>query len=276
MNDIKIFENDAFGNVRVVIQDGEPWFVGKDVAQVLGYKNTKDAIIVHVDGEDKRLIQRSEIATFENRTREFDSSIDLSFGDIPNRGLMAVNESGVYSLVFGSKLPEAKKFKHWVTYDILPAIRKTGRYEDPARTSTPPIPKDYPSALRALADQYEANQNLSIQNRILSGEVLSWDFDDLVNAIVRRYGNIVYHDRFQLAWKAFYKELYYKHSICLEGRKTADVNKHPKNAKRGAYKYLTEDEKPLAVQALVAMCQDAEINISDYLKKYVHVNELTA
>lgn len=112
MNDIQIFSNEQFGQVRVITKDGEPWFVGKDIAEVLGYLNTKDAIATHVYEEDKKIIQRSENATLE----------------IPNRGLTIINESGLYSLILSSKLPQAKKFKKWVTSDVLPSIRKHGMY----------------------------------------------------------------------------------------------------------------------------------------------------
>lgn len=112
MNDIQVFNNPEFGEVRTVTIDNEPWFVGKDVAEALGYANTKDAILTHVDDDDRRILQRSENTTF----------------DIPNRGLIIINESGMYALIFGSKLESAKKFKHWVTHDVLPSIRKTGTY----------------------------------------------------------------------------------------------------------------------------------------------------
>ena len=100
--------------VRTVVRDGEPWFVGKDVAIVLGYGNTKDALLSHIDEEDRTILQRSENATFE----------------IPNRGLTIINESGLYSLIVSSKLPTAKDFKRWVTSEVLPTIRKHGAYMD--------------------------------------------------------------------------------------------------------------------------------------------------
>lgn len=108
MNELKIFENPAFGKVRVVEQNGEPWFVGKDVAEILGYTNTPKAIRDHVYGEDK-----------------LDERIVLSG---QNREVVIINESGLYSLVLSSKMPKAKEFKRWVTAEVLPAIRKTGGY----------------------------------------------------------------------------------------------------------------------------------------------------
>ena len=110
--ELQLFQKEEFGTIRTVIIDGEPWFSGKDVAVSLGYENTKDAIKKHVFEEDKSIFQRSQFATLE----------------IPNRGMTFINESGMYSLIFGSKLETARKFKHWVTSEVLPSIRKTGQY----------------------------------------------------------------------------------------------------------------------------------------------------
>jgi anti-repressor protein len=111
VNEIQIFENAEFGQVRTVVIDNEPWFVGKDIATILGYKDTSDALKKHVDEEDKL-------------TRRFADSGQ-------NREMYIINESGLYALVFGSKLPSAKRFKHWVTSEVLPTIRKTGGYRVP-------------------------------------------------------------------------------------------------------------------------------------------------
>lgn len=108
MNELKIFSNNDFGEIRTVTIDGEPWFVGKDVAEALGYRDTSDALKKHVDIEDKL-------------TRRFADSGQ-------NREMHIINESGLYSLILGSKLPTAKKFKRWVTSEVLPSIRKTGSY----------------------------------------------------------------------------------------------------------------------------------------------------
>ena len=108
MNDIQIFSNEQFGQVRVITKDGEPWFVGKDVAGVLGYSDTNKAISMHVDIEDK-----------------LNDKMESRLGQ---RGGWLINESGLYSLILGSKLPTAKKFKKWVTSDVLPSIRKHGMY----------------------------------------------------------------------------------------------------------------------------------------------------
>lgn len=128
MNNLKIFNSEEFGSLRAAEIDGAPWFVGKDVAEALGYCNTKDAISTHVDKEDKSIFQRSDFATLENHIPKDAFPVKFVPADIPNRGLTFVNESGLYSLILSSKLPTAKKFKHWVTSEILPAIRQHGAY----------------------------------------------------------------------------------------------------------------------------------------------------
>lgn len=127
-NKIEVFTSPEFGQVRTLTIDGEPYFVGKDVAEALGYTNTKKAIGDHVDEEDKRMIQRSHFVTLENNLPKEVFPVNFVDANIPNRGLTVINESGVYALVFGSKLPNAKKFKRWVTSEVLPSIRKHGAY----------------------------------------------------------------------------------------------------------------------------------------------------
>lgn len=128
MNEVKTFNFNNMG-VRMIMIDNMPYFVGKDVASILGYKNTKDALASHVEEEDKRIIQRSDIATFENHIPKKALPVNFVSAEIPNRGITAINESGLYSLILSSKLPQAREFKHWVTSEVLPSIRKTGSYE---------------------------------------------------------------------------------------------------------------------------------------------------
>lgn len=125
-NEVQIFNNEEFGNVRVVELDNEPWFVGKDVADILGYSNTNKAIQVHVDSEDKFI--RSDKGT---EMGKLFSSLKEMQQELGRQDNWFINESGIYSLVFGSKLPTAKKFKKWVTSEVLPSIRKTGSYQKP-------------------------------------------------------------------------------------------------------------------------------------------------
>ena len=112
MNNLTVFENPEFGSIRTVDLNGAPWLVGKDVAQALGYSDTAKAVRVHVDDEDKGVADLSTPGGIQSFT--------------------IINESGLYSLVLSSKLPTAKKFRRWVTCEVLPSIRRTGGYTIPA------------------------------------------------------------------------------------------------------------------------------------------------
>ena len=157
---VMAFSNREFQQLRVIEDtNGNPWFIGKDVAESLGYTNARDAMIKHVDYDDKALLKQKngqgvivlnengskgskmrllEIhSTNENDSKSgeisplenpFPSPINITGLNVPPRGLTIINESGMYSLIFGSKLESAKHFKHWVTSEVLPSIRKTGRY----------------------------------------------------------------------------------------------------------------------------------------------------
>lgn len=143
MNELKIFENPEFGKIRTVAIDGEPWLVGKDVALVLGYGDTDQAIRKHVDNWDKKILTRQNDG--------LDIRSENATLSIPNRGLTIINESGLYSLVLSSKLPKAKQFRRWVTSEVLPSIRKTGGYTAP-KAEVRVIPKREPEvSLSGLA-----------------------------------------------------------------------------------------------------------------------------
>lgn len=116
MNELRIFNNADFGDIRTVEQDGGIWFVGKDVAEALGYSNPSNAVISHVDDEDKLRTQIKYAGQ--------------------NREVSIINESGLYSLVLSSKLPSAKAFKRWITSEVIPSIRKTGSYNKPSKQPT--------------------------------------------------------------------------------------------------------------------------------------------
>lgn len=110
MNNLQIFKSPDFGQVRTIQQNGEPWFIGKDVAEILGYKKPENAIAVHVDDEDKT------------------TTLIQGTGSNYKSNAVIINESGLYSLILSSKMPKAKEFKRWVTSEVIPAIRKTGGY----------------------------------------------------------------------------------------------------------------------------------------------------
>ena len=143
-NAIQIYENEELGKVRTILIDGEPYFVGKDVAEILGYKNPRKAIGDHIDEEDKGV-----------------TKCDTLGGE---QELTVINESGLYSLILSSKLPAAKKFKRWVTSEVLPAIRKTGSYSLPDFN-------DPVAAARAWADEVEKKRALLVENNQLKEDL---------------------------------------------------------------------------------------------------------
>ncbi len=142
MNELKIFENAEFGSIRTVEIEGEPYFVGKDIAEVLGYSDVSKSIKMHVDNEDKL-------------TRQFVVSGQ-------NRNMYIINESGLYSLILSSKLPQAKRFKHWVTAEVLPSIRRHGMYATDELLANPDFAI---SVFQQLKAEKEEKQRLEVINR---------------------------------------------------------------------------------------------------------------
>ena len=160
MNDIQMFNNPEFGQIRTIDHDGEPWFVGKDVAAALGYSDVNKAIAMHVDDEDKLN--------------------DKSSSSLGQRGGWVINESGLYSLVLSSKLPTAKKFKRWVTSEVIPSIRKHGGYLTPDKVEELLInPDAVIKMLTAIKDEREARQAAEMQIEENRPKVL---FADAVSA----------------------------------------------------------------------------------------------
>ena len=144
MTDLQIFNSPEFGAIRTIEKDGEPWFVGKDVAVVLGYGDTDQALRKHIDDEDKL-------------TRRFD-------GSGQNRQMTIINESGLYSLVLSSKLPTAKKFKRWVTSEVIPSIRKHGAYMTPDKLEEVLLKPDTLIQLaQNLKDEQEKRRALEVK-----------------------------------------------------------------------------------------------------------------
>ena len=150
-SELKVFENPAFGQVRTIEIDNEPWFVGKDVAEALGYKNTKDALGKHVDPEDKR----DGVAFRDPIGRE--------------QKPVVINESGLYSLILSSKLPGAKEFKRWVTSDVIPSIRKTGAYMTQETLEAAILNPDYLlQVVTALKEETDKRKALEVVNATLT------------------------------------------------------------------------------------------------------------
>lgn len=153
MNELQIFKNEQFGEIRTVTIDNEPYFVGKDVSEILGYVNPNEAIQDHVDVEDK--LNSKMLPSFEL--------------DLGQRGGWLINESGLYSLILSSKLPKAKQFKRWVTSDVLPSIRKHGAYMTPETLEAALLnPDTIIKIATALKDEQEKNKVLQAENSALT------------------------------------------------------------------------------------------------------------
>lgn len=142
-SEIQIFKNDHFGSIRTINRDGEVWFVGKDVATALGYSNTRDALVRHVDTEDKNTVVNPD-------------------GNRGNPNMTIINESGLYSLILSSKLPTAREFKRWVTSEVIPSIRKHGAYVADARlTQLLSDPRQAHLLVMELVHEKLANERLT-------------------------------------------------------------------------------------------------------------------
>ena len=255
-NEIKIFENEEFGSVRTMEINGEPYFVGKDVATILGYVKPENAIANHVDDEDKT------------------TTLIQGTGSNYKSNAVIINESGLYSLILSSKLPKAKEFKRWVTSEILPSIRKTGGYlansDMMVSTYFGNLPPEQQTLVKGLFDNIIAQQTkidtLTTTNEVLTTDILSWADRHLVNALVRRYAGYACDGNFASAWIEFKKELLYKYSININSRITAYINKNGK--KPHTLDVITDDEVLSALKTIVSLCENKNIDISDLLNKH--------
>lgn len=218
-NDLTIFTNEKFGQVRSIIVDNTPYFVGKDVALALGYKDTSDALKKHVHEDDKL-------------TRRFADSGQ-------NRNMIVINESGLYSMIFGSKLESVIEFKHWVTSDVLPTIRKTGGYvnDDALFINTYlPFADEQTKMLFSTTLQTIRNQNqiitsqkdeIEYKQEVING--LTDDIDvykkkDVINRICRRRsGN--YANRYKELYKCFRENFHIDLEARCEGYNAKQIKK---------------------------------------------------
>ena len=226
MNEITVFNNDEFGSIRTVTIENEPWFVGKDVAEVLGYQNGSRDINRHVDDEDK-LCTKIEYAG-------------------QKREVTIINESGLYSLIMSSKLPTAKKFKRWVTSEVLPSIRKTGSYGKPmsqleiAQYSINLLIEQERKMKALEAQQGEQVKRLDIIDsrlEVLNGVHIEGTGRDRLNAMIRAYvvkKGISYAE----GWKNFKKAYNYAFRTRLGVLLTNYANKNNLKSKPTIPRFL--------------------------------------
>lgn len=258
-NNIKVFKNDEFGQIRTLTKDNEVWFVGKDVANILGYQNGSRDINRHIDDEDRQTISL--------------------FDGIQNRNSIIINESGMYSLILGSQLPTAKKFKHWVTNEVLPSIRKHGAYMTDDILEKALTSPDFliqlatnlktERAARELAEK--ENKILTKENDALSSEIASWANDAIIVSLVRRYGGRT--SGFAIAWKEFKACMLYKYSICIESRITHYMRKNNVKTRPKILSVLNESEMTKALKVAIVMCRSKNIDISDILGRCITEEE---
>jgi len=184
LNQLQVFENSEFGQVRTLIKDGQPWFVAKDVAEILGYANPRDAISKHVDVEDKGV-----------------ANCDTLGG---KQELTIINESGLYALVFGSRLETAKRFKRWVTSEVLPALRKTGAYIMPQSRGLELLQGMLDEMKRQAAEIQEVKTTTKAIKDAIVEEYDEWreDIRHKVSAIQKATG-----ETFANTWNRLYDEL---------------------------------------------------------------------
>lgn len=196
-NELQIFNNEEFGQVRVLEKDGEPLFLGKDVANALGYSNTTDAISRHVDSEDK-----AEVVIHDGRQ---------------NRTMISINESGLYSLILSSELPSARKFKRWVTSDVLPTIRKHGLYATDELLDNPDLLIEIARKLKEERQaRLKAEQEVAYKTEVIKG--ITEDIDiytkrNILNKVVRYKGA-----NFKERWNELYARFTEVYSVDLKAR----------------------------------------------------------
>lgn len=202
MNDLQLFK---FKNhrVRSLRIDGEPWFVGKDVCNVLGYQNSSKALQDHVDAEDK----------LNNET----------LSSLGQRGGWIINESGLYSLVLSSKLPDAKKFKHWITSEVIPQIRKTGKYAPKPLTREELLAKAVLEADTMIKEQKalleQKTKELEEKNNKLEEQKPKVIFAESVVAsdsaiLIRELAHLIKQNGFEIGEKRLYAWMRERGYIC--------------------------------------------------------------
>lgn len=262
-NELKIFENSEFGSVRVVMKNEEPWFVVSDVCKYFGVSN-RNRVMQSVDPEDKGGTQ-----------------MDTPGG---KQDVAVVNESGLYSVLFALQPSKARgvtddyieerqkklrKFKRWVTSEVLPSIRKHGGYlyGQEQMTDEEMLCASLLFAQKKIEDRDRKIASLEKEKALLTKEVLTWRDEPLLNALVRKYAHEACGGNFACGWKSLFKELLYQHGINLESRKAQFKLQNPDKGAGATYKFLKQSEMPLAFSSITALCEKRGVDISALLEK---------
>lgn len=239
-NEAQTFVSEKFGSVRVMAINNEPWFVAADVCRALEIGNPSDALS-RLDEDEKALVSIEGLSRGNNK------------GNI-------INEPGLYSLVLGSRKPEAKEFKRWITHEVIPTIRKTGGYiADPNQMVMSYFEDVSPeqrtlisAAFTRIKDLQDKNIKLSMENRALTKDVMTWDNRAITVALIRSLAVCRFSSNYSLAFNHFYKQLRYRKNIALSNR----------NYGRSMLESVKDYEWGDVVQVAVAVCSEAGIDVA--------------
>ena len=241
---IHSFISDQFGEIRTVMKDGEPWFVAADVCRALEIEPTATR---RLDDDEKMTLRLTQGES--NRTS--DTNI--------------INEPGLYTLVLGSRKPEAKAFKRWITHEVIPTIRKHGAYMTPEKLEEALLNPDTVIKLahqlkqeRKLRQQAEWRERLAVaKSKILMVEAQEWDYIEIINALMRKCAASHFSGQFQLAYDELHRQIRYKHGIALKNRKKAKNASWLSTAK--------PEELPKIAQVAATICESRGTDISDVI-----------
>lgn len=239
-----VFSNEQFGSIRTIVKNGEPWFVGIDVCTALEIGNNRMAM-ERLDEDEKTEVSLTDVShNGVNQSRRF----------------IVINEPGLYTLVLGSRKPEARQFKRWITHDVIPNIRKHGAYMTNETIEKALLnPDTIIKIATALKEERQRNQELTDTNAALTMEANTWDDKGIINALIRQYGSNRCEGNFVKAWNTYYKKLNYTYGISLRNRKNEKA--------KSLLDVLKPEEIKPALKTAVALCEDANLNTGETIGK---------
>lgn len=244
ISDIQTFTNTEFGAVRVVNVNGEPWFVGNDVAKALGYEDGK-----------------SLVNAVANHVFEFDKGVTEMMTPGGKQKVVIINESGLYSLIMRSKLSSANRFQRWVTSDVLPSIRKHGAYMTPTTLmEAMQKPENIMALLEKLKDEQLKNRELEETLKAFSDEVKTWDNRTIIRTLVSGLTGKLFGSNFGMGFKYFYNQFDHKYGTKLSIRK-------PTSTSKSILDTLSETELVKGLRLAVILCRDNGVDVNKLINE---------
>jgi len=288
-NEIQVFKNTEFGELKIIEVNGKPYFPATKCAEVLGYSNPQKAIRDHCKGVNESFSRDVQTGIRADGTPAI-QTVKVKY----------IPEGDLYRLIIRSKLPNAEKFERWVFDEVLPTIRKTGGYvaedreEEFINIYFPAFSEEVKLAMvqdlrkqnKVMKTQLKeeqqkcqkAEQQVVIketENKLLAKEIVSWNGKEreLINALVRAYANQVHYGqaKFAYAWTAYKKELLYKCKINLDSRITKYLSRTKKKTKPPVLSMVKDSELGGAVSVAIAMCEDNGVRMDDLVSRYSEV-----